>query len=347
MEIGIDTFVSSSDVGLVERNEDAIENLLERIKFADEMGLDLYGIGQHYGKEKLDSAPVVLMAAAASITKRIRLTSAVTGLGTVDPVSLFQEFATLDLISKGRAEIIAGRGASLEAFSLFGISPKDSADIFSEKLDLLLKIREHEIITWSGKFRPPLNNIGVYPRPLQNPLPIWHAALRTPASFIRAGQLGLPLMVAIIDGQIDNIIPLVELYRAAGKDAGFAKTDLKVGLHSMGYVAGTSEQGINEFHPGWSNSMSKLHGLPKSKTRFQIDLKSKGSALLVGNPEEVGSKILQLSEALGGISRFCFQLDYAALPHDKLLKCIELIGTKVIPFVRQNAPVTKNDSQIA
>jgi alkanesulfonate monooxygenase SsuD/methylene tetrahydromethanopterin reductase-like flavin-dependent oxidoreductase (luciferase family) len=340
MEIGIDTFVLSSDMGLVKRNEDAIENLLERIKFADEVGLDLYGIGQHQGKDKLDSAPVVLMAAAASITNRIRLTSAVTGLATVDPVSLFQEFATLDLISKGRAEIIAGRGTSIEAFPLFGLNAKDSAEIFSEKLDLLLKIRENDVVSWTGKFRPALNNVAVYPRPLQNPLPIWHAALRTPASFIRAGELGLPLMVAIIDGQIDQILPLVELYRAAGKDAGFKKNDLRVGLHSMGYVAETSEQAIKEFHPGWSNTMSKSHGLQKSISRFQIDLKSKGSALLVGNPEEVATKIFQLSEALGGISRFCFQLDYAALPHDKLLKCIELIGNKVIPLVKNNNPDT-------
>lgn len=336
MEIGIDTFVSSREAAFVERNEDAIENLLERIKFAEEVGLDLYGIGQHYGKDKLDSAPVVLMAAAASITNRIRLTSAVTALATADPVSLFQEFATLDLISKGRAEIIAGRGASIEAFPLYGLNIKDSAEIFSEKLDLLLKIRNNDVITWSGKFRSPLSNMAVYPRPLQDPLPIWHAALRTPASFVRAGELGLPLMVAIIDGQIDTILPLVELYREAGKDAGFGKNDLKVGLHTMGYVAETSEQSINDFYPGWSKSMSNIHGLPKSISRFQIDLKSKGSALVVGDPEEVATKILRLSEALGGISRFCFQLDYAVLPHEKLLKCIELIGNKVIPLVKNN-----------
>lgn len=335
MEIGIDTFVASREVGLVEKNEDAIENLLERIKFADEVGLDLYGIGQHYGKDKLDSAPVVLLAAAAAVTKRIRLTSAVTGLTTVDPVILFQEFATLDLISRGRAEIIAGRGSSLEGFPLVGLNIKESAEIFSEKLDLLLKIRNNDFINWSGKYRAPLNNAAVYPRPLQNPLPVWHAALRTPASFIRAGKLGLPLMVAIIDGQIDQIDSLVELYKAAGQDAGFRTNDLKVGLHSMGYVAETSEQAINDFYPGWSQSINKIHNLPKSVSRFQIDLKSKGSALVVGNPEEAASKILQLSESLGGISRFCFQLDYAALPHEKLLKSIELIGNKVIPNIKE------------
>ncbi|MCC9019510.1 MULTISPECIES: LLM class flavin-dependent oxidoreductase [Flavobacterium] len=339
MEIGIDTFVSSGGGTIVERDERAIENLLERIKFADELGFDLYGIGEHHGKDKLDSAPVVLMAAAASITNRIRITSAVTGLSTVDPVRLFQEFATLDLVSKGRAEIIAGRGASLDAFPLFGLNIKDSAELFTEKLELLLKIRDNDTITWSGKFRPSLDNVSVYPRPLQASLPIWHAALRTPASFIRAGELGLPLMVAIIDGQIDQIIPLVELYREAGEDAGFSKDQLKVGLHSMGYVANTTEEAIKDFYPGWSNSMSKMHGLPKSLSRFEIDLKSTGSALLVGNPEEVAAKILHLSEALGGISRFCFQLDYASLPHEKLLQCIEVIGNKVIPIVKQESPV--------
>lgn len=335
MEIGIDTFVVSGGAGLVESNELAVENLLERIKFADKVGCDVYGIGEHHGKDKLDSAPVVLMAAAASITNRIRITSAVTALGTVDPVRLFQEFATLDLISKGRAEIIAGRGTSPEAFPLFGLNIKDSAEIFSEKLDLLLKIRDSDVVNWSGKFRPALNKIAVYPRPLQPSLPIWHGALRTPASFIRAGELGLPLMVAIIDGQIDQIVPLVALYKEAGEDAGFKKDQLKVGLHSMGYVAETTEQAIKEFYPGWSDAMSKSHGLIKSLSRFEIDLKSNGSALLVGSPEEVAAKILRLSEALGGISRFCFQLDYALLPHEKLLQCIGLIGNKVIPMVKQ------------
>ncbi|OQP46295.1 LLM class flavin-dependent oxidoreductase [Niastella populi] len=340
MEIGIDTFIASGEGGVVESNERAIENLLERIKFADEAGCDVYGIGEHHGKDRLDSAPVVLMAAAASITNRIRITSAVTALGTVDPVRLFQEFATLDLISKGRAEIVAGRGTSPEAFPLFGLNIKDSAEIFSEKLDLLLKIRDSDVVTWSGKFRTTLNNTAVYPRPLQPSLPIWHGALRTPASFIRAGKLGLPLMVAIIDGQIDQIVPLVALYREAGEEAGFKKDQLKVGLHSMGYVAETTEQAIKEFYPGWSDSMSKSHGLLKSLTRFEIDLKSKGSALLVGNPEEVAAKILRLSEALGGISRFCFQLDYALLSHEKLLQCIGLIGNKVIPIVKQKLSKT-------
>lgn len=334
MEIGIDTFVASSLAGLVESNEDAIENLIERIVYADEVGLDVYGIGEHHSVEYLDSAPVVLMAAAASRTKRIRLTSAVTGIGTCDPVRLFQEFATLDLISKGRAEIVSGRGASIAAWPLFGFNMSDSAELFTEKLDLLLKIRDNEFVTWNGKFRPALDNVPIYPRPLQDSLPIWHAVLRTPASAIRAGELGMPLMLAIIDGQIEHSRSLVELYREAGKDAGFTEDQLTVGFHSMGYVAETSEQAIEEFYPGWALSMNKLHATPKTKSRFNLDLQSKGSSLLVGNPEEVASKIVRLSEALGGISRFCFQMDYAGLPHEKLMKSIELIGNKVIPMVK-------------
>lgn len=334
MEIGIDTFVASSLAGLVERNEDAIENLIERIVYADKVGLDVYGIGEHHSADKLDSAPTVLLAAAAARTKRIRLTSAVTGIGTCDPVRLFQEFATVDLISKGRAEIIAGRGASLEAWPLFGYNMRDSGELFAEKLDLLMKIRDNEFVTWSGKFRSALDNIAIYPRPFQDSLPIWHAVLRTPASAIRAGELGMPLMLAIIDGQIEQSRSLVELYREAGKDAGFNENQLTVGFHSMGYVAETSEQAVEEFYPGWAIAMDKLHATPKTKSRFNLDLQSKGSSLLVGNPEEVAAKIIGLSDALGGISRFCFQMDYAGLPHEKLMKSIELIGNKVIPIVK-------------
>jgi probable LLM family oxidoreductase len=340
MEIGIDTFVASYLNGLAESNEDAMANLLERIVFAEKVGLDVYGIGEHYGKDMLDSAPAIILAAAAALTKRIRITSAVTGISTADPVRVFQEFATLDLISKGRAEIIAGRGASMEAFPLFGLNAKDYAEIFSEKLDLLLKIRENEFITWSGKFRPSLNNMAIYPRPTQQPLPVWHAALTSPGSFIRAGELGLPLMLAAIDAQIDSLRPLVDLYREAGKDAGFKEEQLKVGFHSMGYLADTTEQAIKEFYPGWASSMIKRHNDPKSLSRFEIDLESKGSTLLVGNPEEVARKLLRISDALGGISRFCFQMDYAGLPHNKLMNSIELIGTKLKPMITKLQPVT-------
>lgn len=336
MEIGIDTFVVCGASGHLEKDEYAIENLLERIASADEFGLDVYGIGEHHQADMLDSAPAVLLAAAAARTKQIRLTSAVTGIGTSDPVRVFQQFATLDLISKGRAEIVAGRGASLDAFSLFGVNKQDSAEIFAENLELLLKIRENKPLTWSGKFRSSLDNLTVYPRPVQQKLPIWHAALRTPASFIRAGELGLPLMIAVIDGEIQQLVPLVDLYREAGLDAGFSMDELKVGFHSMGYIADTTEQATDEFYPGWAQAMTKFHGAAKSKSRFEIDLKSNGSTLLVGNPEEVAEKIIRLSDQLGGISRFCFQMDYSGLPHEKLMNSIKLIGTELMPRIKQS-----------
>ncbi|MFT5822328.1 MAG: putative LLM family oxidoreductase [Crocinitomix sp.] len=334
MEIGIDTFVASSKAGLIEKNEDAIENLLKRISFAEEVGLDVYGIGEHHREDFLDSAPTVLLAAAAALTKKIRLTSAVSGIGTVDPIRLFQEFATIDLISKGRAEIVAGRGASSEAWPLFGFDKAESSAIFKEKLALLLQARDNEFVTWSGKYRADIDNMGVYPRPFQKSLPIWHAALHTPGSAISAGELGMPLLLAVIDGQIEKALNMVELYREAGEDAGFEEDELKVGFHSMGYVAETTEQAVEEFYPGWAESMKHNHGTQKTKSRFELDLGLKGSSLLVGNPEEVAQKILRLTKDFGGLNRFCFQMDYAGLPHEKLMKSIELIGTKVIPLVK-------------
>jgi alkanesulfonate monooxygenase SsuD/methylene tetrahydromethanopterin reductase-like flavin-dependent oxidoreductase (luciferase family) len=335
MEIGIDTFLASNKVGHVQRNEDAIEYLLERISYAEEVGLDVYGIGEHHGPDNLDSAPTVILAAAAARTSKIRLTSAISGIGTLDPVRLFQDFATIDLISKGRAEIVAGRGASPEAWPLFGFDVEERLPLFIEKLGLLLLIRDNEFVTWSGKYRPAIDKIGIYPRPVQNKLPIWHAALRTPASAMHAGELGVPLMLAVIDGQIDAARTMVELYRETGEDAGFEEEDLKVGFHSMGYVAETTEQAIEEFYPGWAAAMTKIHGMPKSKTRFEIDLKTSGSSLLVGSPEDVAKKIIDINASFGGLDRFCFQMDYAGLPHEKLMKSIELIGKQVIPMVKK------------
>lgn len=335
MEIGIDTFLASNTVGLVERNENAVEYLLERISFAEKMGLDVYGIGEHHGPDNLDSAPTILLAAAAARTSKIRLTSAISGISTLDPVRLFQDFATIDLISKGRAEIVAGKGASPEAWPLFGFDINERLEIFNEKLDLLLKIRDNEFITWSGKYRSSIDNMAIYPRPTQKKLPIWHAALRTPASAIHAGLLGVPLMLAVIDGQIDEARTMVELYRETGLDSGFEEEDLKVGFHSMGYVAETTSEAVEDFYPGWADAMSKIHGMPKSKTRFELDLKKDGSSLLVGSPEDVAEKIIGISESFGGLDRFCFQMDYAGLPHEKLMKSIELIGEKVMPLLKK------------
>lgn len=340
IEIGIDSFAASFSDGksIKESSEDAIANVLERIELADKVGLDVFGIGEHHRKDMLDSATAVILAAAAARTKRIRLTSAVAVLSAADPVRVFQNFATLDLISKGRAEIVVGRGSSTEAFPLFGYSLHDYDELFAEKLDLLLKIRDNEFVTWSGKFRPALNNLPVYPRPIQNPLPIWLGVGGTPESFVRAGTLGLPLMVAVIGGETHRFRPLIDLYKEAGAKAGHSPEKLKVGLHSLGYVANTTEEAINDFYPGYSQTMNTIgreRGWPMmTRERFEAQLGSQG-ALLIGNPEEVAEKILRHSEALGGISRLTFQMDVAATPSLKILQAIELIGSRVSPLVNK------------
>jgi probable LLM family oxidoreductase len=335
MEIGIDSFaINSKNSGI--SNAQAMNELLERIELADQVGLDVFGIGEHYRKEFLDSAPAIILAAAASRTKQIILTSAVTVLSVADPVRVFQNFSTLDLISKGRAEIVVGRGSFTESYPLFGQSLNDYDELFKEKLDLLLKIRENEFVTWSGEFRPSLNNQGIYPRPLQNQLPIWLGVGGTPASFIRAGELGLPLMVAVIGGETYRFKPLVDLYKQAGEKAGFLPEQLKVGLHSLGYVANSKAEAIDDYYPGYAEmftNLGKERGFSAvTKERFDAQNGDLG-ALLVDSTEAVAEKIVRHSKALGGISRFTFQMD-AGLTHKKLMQSIELIGTKVSPLVK-------------
>jgi probable LLM family oxidoreductase len=338
MEIGVDSFAAmfSGHSSKVINDADAMAQLLDRIEYADQMGLDVFGIGEHHRKGFLDSAPTLILSAAAARTKHIRLTSAVTVLSAADPVRVFQNFATLDLISRGRAEMVVGRGSSIEAFPLFGYSLKDYDELFSEKLDLLLKIRANEFVTWSGKFRPALKNLPVYPRPSQATLPIWIGVGGTPESFIRAGTLGLPLMVAVIGGETHHFRPLVDLYREAGKRAGFMPEQLKVGMHSLGHVAKTSQEAIDDFYPGYAATMTKIgkeRGWPPmTRARFEAQAGPTG-ALLVGSVEEVAEKILRHSDALGGISRLTFQMDSAELPHEKLMEAIELIGTGLKPLV--------------
>jgi probable LLM family oxidoreductase len=338
MEIGIDSFAArfSKNAGNDISNADAMAQVLERIEQADNSGLDIFGIGEHHREGFLDSAPALILAAAAARTNRIRLTSAVTVLSAADPVRVFQNFATLDLISQGRAEMVVGRGSFIEAFPLFGYNLQDYDALFAEKLDLLLNIRDNEFITWSGAFRASLNNQAVYPRPLQNSLPIWLGVGGTPQSFIRAGTLGLPLMVAIIGGETHNFRPLIDLYKEAGKQAGHSPEKLKVGLHSLGYVANTTEEAINDFYPGYAASMTEIgkeRGWPPmTQSRFNAQIGEKG-ALLIGSPEEVAEKILRHAKALGGITRLTFQLDSAALSHTKLMQSIALIGTRVSPLV--------------
>src|SRR6204780_2353550 len=250
MEVGIDSFIATLADPVTGALYDPVvrlQNLLEEVELADRVGLDAFGIGEHHREEFLDSAPVVIMAAAAARTKRIRLTSAVTVLSAADPVRVFQEFAPLDLISQGRAEIVAGRGSFTEAYPLFGLKLQDYDDLFIEKLDLLLKIRDNEQVKWSGKHRPALNGQGIYPRPLQQQMPIWLGVGGTPQSFARAGYLGLPLMVAIIGGQPHRFRPLIDLYREAGSRAGHAPEKLKVGLHMLGFLGDTTQQAADDF----------------------------------------------------------------------------------------------------
>ena len=341
MEIGIDTFASANfkdENGKLISNSQALEELLERIEYADKIGIDQIGIGEHHRKEFLDSAAHIILSAAAARTKNIRLTSAVTVLSVSDPVRVFQNFATLDLISNGRAEIIAGRGSFTESYPLFGYNMHDYNALYAEKLDLLLNIRDNEVVNWAGKFRPDLVEQAVYPRPVQDPLPIWVGVGGTPESFVRAGVLGLPLMVAIIGGETHRFAPLVELYRNAGEKAGHDPEKLKVGVHSLGYIAETREQAIKEFFPGYAEMFTKIgreRGWPPvTMSHFESQIGPTG-ALVVGNVEEVAEKVLRHSEALGGLSRFSFQLDVAGLSHQQLIKAIELIGTKVSPLVNK------------
>src|SRR4029079_15659416 len=306
MQIGIDSFaLAHDDASLGLTPADHMRNLLDEMAYADEVGLDVFGIGEHHRKEFLDAAPPVILAAAATRTKKIRLTSAVAVLSAVAPVRLFHQFATLDLISQGRAEMVVGRGSSIEAFPLFGFSLDDYDELFAEKLGLLLDIRENEHVTWSGKYRPRLTGQGVYPRPVQNPLPIWIGVGGTPASFARAGTLGLPLMVAIIGGETRRFRPLVDLYWEAGDRAGHSRDRLKVGVHSLGYVAATTQEAADDFFPGYARAFTNIgkeRGWP-AVTRGGFDAqRGPHGALLIGDADEVAEKIVRQSEALGGIS---------------------------------------------
>src|SRR5258705_444418 len=261
MQIGIDSFAAAyDDASLAVSESDRVRQLVEQIELADQVGLDAFGIGEHHRKEYLDSAPAMILAAAAARTNRIRLTSAVAVLSAIDPVRLFQQFATLDLLSQGRAEMVVGRGSFVDAFPLFGLKLDDYDKLFEENLHLLLDVRENEQVHWTGRhgFRPPLTGQGVYPRPMQNPLPIWLGVGGTPASFERAGALGLPLMVAIIGGETRRFRPLIDLYRETGARFGHAPEKLKVGMHSLGYVAASSQQAADDFYPGFAKAIGSV-----------------------------------------------------------------------------------------
>jgi probable LLM family oxidoreductase len=339
MHVGVDSFVSAVTdpaTGRVVGPEERIEHLLEEIVLADAAGLYSFGIGEHHREDFYDSAPAVILGAAAARTSRIRLGSAVTVLSAADPVRVFQQFATLDLIAKGRIDLIVGRGSFIEAFPLFGLDLADYDTLFTEKLDLLLKIRASAQVTWSGRHRAALTGQGIYPRPAQNPLPIWVGVGGSPESFARAGLLGLPLMVAIIGGEPRRFAPLIDLYRRAGAEAGHASEVLKVGLHVFGYVGDNVQSAADTIYPGWHEMftrVSKERGFA-TPTRAQFDATSgPDGAFFLGDPDTVATKRQRVSEQLGGIDRVSLQMTNTRLAHGDLLRGIELLGTKVAPQV--------------
>jgi probable LLM family oxidoreductase len=343
MQLGIYTFAETTPDPATGRTPDAaqrLRDLIEEIELADQLGLDVFGVGEHHRPDFAVSAPTVVLAAAAEKTKKIRLTSAVTVLSSDDPVRVFQQFATLDLLSGGRAEIMAGRGSFIESFPLFGYDLEDYDDLFSEKLDLLMRIRDSERVTWSGEHRAPLNDLGVYPRPIQNPLPIWIAVGGTPQSVVRAATLGLPMALAIIGGAPERFAPFVSLYRDTARKKGHDPGSLPVSINSHAYIADDSKRAADEFFPPYANVMTRIgreRGWPPT-TREQFEaLRSPRGALLVGNPDEVIEKIL-FQHRIFGHQRFLAQMSVGTTPHDKLMHSIELFGTKVAPVIRREIP---------
>jgi probable LLM family oxidoreductase len=339
VHLGIDSFVAAvtdPSTGQVVRPEERLAHLLEEIELADRVGLYSFGIGEHHREEYYDSAPPIILAAAAARTSRIRLGSAVAVLSAADPVRVFQQFATLDLISKGRIDLVVGRGSFVEAFPLFGLDLADYDELFEEKLDLLLRIRESEHVVWSGRHRPALTGQGVYPRPLQEPLPIWVGVGGTPESFVRAGLLGLPLMVAIIGGEQRRFAPLVDLYRRAGAEAGYGPEALQVGLHVFGFVGESTEAASDTIYPGWHEMFAKVSRergfAPPSRAQFDATSGPDG-AFFMGDPDTVATKLRRVADQLGGVQRVSIQMTNPRLAHADLLRGIELLGTEVAPQV--------------
>lgn len=340
MEIGISTFVETTpdpQTGEVISHAQRIREVVEEIVLADQVGLDVYGVGEHHRKDYAASAPAVILAAAAAQTQRIRLTSAVTVLSSDDPVRVFQDFATLDGISNGRAEIMAGRGSFIESFPLFGYDLDNYDELFDEKLELLLKIRESEKVTWKGGHRPAINNLGVYPRPVQNPLPVWIGSGGNQESVVRAGLLGLPLVLAIIGGSPVQFAPLVELYKKAARHAGHDASLLPVASHSHGFIAETTELAADKFFPSTQQSMNVLgreRGWgPYTRSSFDAARSFEG-ALYVGDSDTVAQKIIHLRKQVG-ITRFLLHVPVGTMPHDDVMRAIELLGTEVAPRVRE------------
>jgi probable LLM family oxidoreductase len=339
MEFGINSFGDTSrnpTTGQVISSRDRLHNFLEEAELADQVGLDVFGVGEHHRPDYAISAPAIVLAAMAARTRRIRLSSAVTVLGSEDPVRVFQQFATIDLLSDGRAEIIAGRGSFIESFPLFGYGMDDYDTLFSQKLDLLLKLREQEHITWKGKHRPALTGQGVYPRPLQERLPVWIGVGGNPDSVVRAARLGLPMALAIIGGFPERFVPLVDLYRRAGAEAGHPPEALKVSINSHGLIGSDSETTANEGWPGFQATMNRIgteRGWPPT-SRVQYDAtRGPEGSLVVGSPQEVIDKLLYQYE-LFKFDRFMLYPGWGSIDHALTLRTIELFGTVVAPAVR-------------
>ncbi len=339
-EIGISTFLEATTnpiTGETISHAERLQRAVEEIVLADKVGLDVYGVGEHHRKDYASSSPAVVLAAAAPMTKNIRLTSAVSVLSSADPVRVFQDFATLDGISGGRAEIMAGRGSFIESFPLFGYSLEDYDALFNEKLDLLLAIQASEKVTWSGKHRAPIHGLGIYPRPVQQPLPIWIASGGNPQSAARAGALGLPLALAIIGGMPEKFAPIVSLYKQAAEQAGHNPDELQIATHSHGFLAETNEEAAEIFYPPTAAQMNVIgreRGWPPyTRETFDAARSLRGS-LYVGDPEYVAEKIILLHKNLG-VTRFFLHVNVGTMPHRDLLRSIELLGTEVAPIVRK------------
>ncbi len=338
MEFGIYTFVentSQSETIQKLTPVNRIQNLLEEIELADEAGLDLFGIGEHHREEYISSAPAVILAAAAARTEQIRLSSAVTVLGSDDPIRVYQQFSTLDLLSKGRAEIMVGRGSFVESFPLFGYDLNDYNELFAEKLDLLLTLRENKKVSWSGNHRPSVENRGVYPQPVQSPLPVWIAVGGTPQSAFRAGTLGIPMALGIIGGQPEQFKSLADLHRQGAREKGHDEPALSINSH--GFIADTSQEAADIAFPAFKQTMDKIGRergwSPMYRDQFEASRTLRG-ANHVGSPQEIIEKILFQHEIFGH-DRFLLQMSVGSIPHKKLLRSIELFATKVAPAVKK------------
>jgi probable LLM family oxidoreductase len=350
MELGITTFAEITPDPKTGRSISAgqrIKEVVEEARLADEVGLDLYAIGEHHRPDFAVSNPAVVLAACAQATERIRLSSAVTVLSSDDPVRVFQAFAELDLLSDGRAEIMAGRGSFTESYPLFGLSLDDYDDLYAEKLSLLLALREDAPVTWSGRHRPALQETTVYPRPLQRPLPVWVAVGGSPDSVIRAGTLGLPLVIAIIGGAPERFAPLVDLYRNAGAEAGHDPSTLQVAINTHGFVAPTTEEALSVFTVPYITAMSQIgreRGWPPMSAQQLEALRAPRGSLTIGTPEEVAEKILFAHE-LFGHDRHLLHLSVGTMPHADVLRAIELLGTQVAPLV--HAEIARREAAAA